>query len=122
LTFRLSTLHAGSRVLAAVVGSGYRQDPRRVDIRQWSNRPCRYGVAHARYVEVMTIMILLAGIASAIGALSGYVTWRDRRRGGSPTDPSTGHDVRLRAQRRTVRDVHSGGDTFGTVVGVTMVG
>jgi hypothetical protein len=65
----------------------------------------------------MTIMILLAGFVAVAGALGGYVTWRDRRRGGSFVDPSIGRDAMLRSDRRAVEGMLAGGDTSGTVVG-----
>jgi hypothetical protein len=66
----------------------------------------------------MTIMILAAGFAAGIGALAGYVTWRDRHRGGSFVDTSHGRDAQLRVDQRTAHGALAGSHTCGTIVGI----
>jgi hypothetical protein len=86
--------------------------------RRGGSLPGRNGVASGRYGEVMTIMILAAGFAAAIGALAGYVTWRDRHRGGSFVDPSHGRDAQLRVDQQTAHGALAGSHPFGTTIGM----
>ena len=55
-------------------------------------------MASTRYGEVVTILITLAVFVAAIGAVVGYVAWRDRRRRGLHIDPSVSHDAIALAQ------------------------
>jgi hypothetical protein len=59
-------------------------------------------VAVARYGEVMTFLILMAGFAAAISTIVGFVAWRDRRSRGSFVDPSISRDAIVQAYRQAV--------------------
>lgn len=60
-------------------------------------------MAGAHYGEVMTLLILMVGIAAAIAMVVGYVAWRDRRTRGSFVDPSVSRDALVQADRQAVQ-------------------
>lgn len=51
----------------------------------------------------MTLLIILAPFAAAMGAVVGYVAWRDRRRRGAHIDPSISRDALAQADRGAVQ-------------------
>ncbi|MEH1124113.1 hypothetical protein [Micromonospora sp. CPCC 206061] len=62
----------------------------------------------------MTILIFLAGFAAAVGAVVGYVAWRDRHRRGTHTDPSISRAAFAEAQWQGAKGYAADTNVTGT--------
>jgi hypothetical protein len=71
-------------------------------------------MAHARYGQVMTILIFLSVAVVMIAAIVGYVTWRNRRSRRSFVDPFVSRGAFLHAERRAVQGRLAEADMLGT--------
>jgi uncharacterized iron-regulated membrane protein len=60
-------------------------------------------VAATRYFGVMTLLILILGMAAAMATVVACVAWRDRRTRGSFVDPSISRGALVQADRQAVQ-------------------
>src|SRR4051812_4528490 len=85
--------------------AGGRPDRRGIEIEPATPTKARTrSVAGITYREVMTLLILFAGVAAAIATVAGCIAWRDRRGRGSFVDPSINMAL-VQADRRDIQSL-----------------
>jgi hypothetical protein len=73
-----------------------------VNVQRWAKRAV-VEVVSASHDEVMTVLILLAGLTATVATVVGYVAWRERRTGRSFIDPSVSREALTQVHLQAVR-------------------